>query len=49
LDVDSGDFNGDIGSSREVFTREVLLLGLLPGFTGILSTPGGDIGDLPTL
>jgi hypothetical protein len=40
LDVDSGDFNGDIESSRGVFTGEVLLLGLLPGFTGILSNPG---------
>jgi hypothetical protein len=49
LDVDSGDFNGDIESSQEVFTGKVLLLGLLPGFTGILSTPGGNIGDLPTL
>ena len=48
-DVDSGDLNGDIGSAQEVFAGKALLPGLLPGFTGILSAPGGNIGDLPTL
>jgi hypothetical protein len=49
LDVDSGDFNGDIGSLKEDFHRKVLSPGLLPGFTGNLPASGGNIGVLPTL